>query len=689
MRHFPLVALSLVVSSSLFAQPRVVINEIDYDQPSTDYAEFIELYNGGSSAADLSTYSVVLVNGTGGGASVYQTIVLPSLSLAPGAFFVICGDAANTPGCDLDVSPDSNLIQNGAPDAVALYDGATLVDTVSYEGDTGTPYTEGSGSGLEDDSSIAFLGISRYPDGTDTDQNNADLSQRCITPGMANAAASSGCSAPGQPRVVVNEIDYDQSSTDSGGVHRALQRGLGAADSSTYSVELVNGTGGGASIYQTIVLPSVSLAAGAFFVICGNAANTINCDLDASPDTDLVQNGGPDAVALRDGTTLLDTVSYEGDTGAPYTEGTGVGLEDDPSFDYRGISRYPDGTDTDANATDFSPRCITPGFANAASASGCTAPGSERLVINELDYDQPGTDTAEFIEIYNAGLGAADLSTYSIQLINGTGGGAVVYQTIALPSVTLAAGSFFVVCANAATTPNCDLDVSPDSNLIQNGSPDGLGLYNGTTLVDAVSYEGDTGAPYTGRLGQRTGRHQRDRQPGNLALSQRRRHRPEQRGLEPALHHAGARQRGGEQLLRGACGAGDAGDLRHPRDGAGVALRQSAGDHQRQRGHRPGFQRVLHPDSGWRRRRRRRDLQRDLRLHRERPDRGGRRPGGRDRRRGRVLRFHGVLRFADRRPWTPPAIRCRPSRRSTSPTRRRRSPSRPTPSNATKECWCR
>jgi len=29
------------------------------------------------------------------------------------------------------------------------------------------------------------------------------------------------------------------------------------------------------------------------------------------------------------GTTILDAVSYEGDTGAPFTEGSGAGLTDD------------------------------------------------------------------------------------------------------------------------------------------------------------------------------------------------------------------------------------------------------------------------------------------------------------------------------------------------------------------------
>jgi endonuclease/exonuclease/phosphatase family metal-dependent hydrolase len=68
-----------------------------------------------------------------------------------------------------------------------------LIDAVSYEGDTGAPYTEGSGSGLFDSSSDPYMSISRFPDGTDSDQNNIDLQTVCITPGRANTELSSGC----------------------------------------------------------------------------------------------------------------------------------------------------------------------------------------------------------------------------------------------------------------------------------------------------------------------------------------------------------------------------------------------------------------------------------------------------------------------------------------------------------------
>ena len=169
-------------------EPGLVINEIDYDQPSTDTAEFVEIKNASSSPINLSGFSLELINGTGGGATVYDTIGLPNVSLAAGDYFVVCANAATVANCDLDDSPDTNFIQNGAPDAVGLRDASSnLVDAVSYEGDSGAPYTEGSGTGLEDPTNGS---ISRCPDGTDTGQNNVD---RRFT-GIATPGAAKECS---------------------------------------------------------------------------------------------------------------------------------------------------------------------------------------------------------------------------------------------------------------------------------------------------------------------------------------------------------------------------------------------------------------------------------------------------------------------------------------------------------------
>ncbi|MFV2041588.1 MAG: hypothetical protein ACC644_06325, partial [Candidatus Hydrothermarchaeales archaeon] len=141
-------------------------------------------------SVNLDLYSLELISGNGGGASLYETVDLPNVDLGAGDYYVVCGNSANVANCDLDVLPDTGLIQNGAPDAAALLYKTEILDTVSYEGDTGARYTEGSGSGLSDSSTLADKGISRCPDGVDTDQNNVDFILAGITPGGANSCVA-------------------------------------------------------------------------------------------------------------------------------------------------------------------------------------------------------------------------------------------------------------------------------------------------------------------------------------------------------------------------------------------------------------------------------------------------------------------------------------------------------------------
>ncbi|MEZ4515743.1 MAG: ExeM/NucH family extracellular endonuclease [Chloroflexota bacterium] len=182
----------------------LVINEIDYDQPGSDAAEYVEIRNNDSVPVNLDAYSIQMINGNAGGAAQYQLFDLPDVELAVGDYFVLCGNAANVANCDLDVSPNTDLIQNGSPDAVALLLGSTIVDTVSYEGNTSGSYTEGSGSGLEDPGTTGsdYLSISRLPDGTDTNQNNVDFSTVCSTPGEANTSNTTDCEPDAAPSVV-------------------------------------------------------------------------------------------------------------------------------------------------------------------------------------------------------------------------------------------------------------------------------------------------------------------------------------------------------------------------------------------------------------------------------------------------------------------------------------------------------
>jgi hypothetical protein len=172
----------------------LIINEIDYDQPGTDDAEFIELYNSCSSSIDLSTYSVLLVNGSNN--TIYRTIPLPSVILAANDYFVICGNSSNTANCDMQITPMTDWIQNGAPDGVALINGSVLSDALSYEGaiTSFAPYgwslVEGTllPVSVADNNSTGGIGLSRIPNGLDSNNAATDWSIGYITPGTANVS---------------------------------------------------------------------------------------------------------------------------------------------------------------------------------------------------------------------------------------------------------------------------------------------------------------------------------------------------------------------------------------------------------------------------------------------------------------------------------------------------------------------
>jgi large repetitive protein len=157
-------------------QAKLVINEVDYDQVGTDANGFVEIKNAGESAADLATVDLVAVNG--GDSSEYDRVALTG-SLAAGAHLAVAIE-----------------LQNGAPDGLALLDGASLVDALSYEGGIsaatigGQAYNLVEGTALPvavEDSNTVAGSLIRNPDGKDTNDAAADWAfTTTITRGAAN-----------------------------------------------------------------------------------------------------------------------------------------------------------------------------------------------------------------------------------------------------------------------------------------------------------------------------------------------------------------------------------------------------------------------------------------------------------------------------------------------------------------------
>jgi Collagen triple helix repeat (20 copies) len=95
------------------------------------------------------------------------------------------------------------------------------------------------------------------------------------------------------------------------------------------------------------------------------------------------------------------------------------------------------------------------------------------LVLNEVDYDQVGTDGGGFVEITNTSIVGLALEGVAIVLVNG--GDGLEYERVALTGSLVAHGH---------------LSITVEA---QNGAPDAVALVDTTSglLLDSLSYEGE------------------------------------------------------------------------------------------------------------------------------------------------------------------------------------------------------
>jgi hypothetical protein len=123
-------------------------------------------------------------------------------------------------------------------------------------------------------------------------------------------------------------------------------------------------------------------------------------------------------------------------------------------------------------------------FQVVSANGGCTA---ENIIFSEIDYDQPGTDAAEFIELRI--VAATTLNDCELRLVNGNG--VIDYQTIDLAG-QYSANQYVVIGSSGVSQRNISID-SCATNCLQNDA-DGLALVDtsagGNRLVWFYTYEG-------------------------------------------------------------------------------------------------------------------------------------------------------------------------------------------------------
>ena len=192
--------MQMVAIEVLPPQPgTLVVNEVDYNQTDTDAAEYIELYNPGTTAIQLAGIQLHLINQTGSpyGPTPLDLASGTATEVPAGGYLLIAVPAVTSLGAPtVALSPATNALQNGPNDGFFIYDSTNMgvLDAFGYDGSTtftigGTVVTMAS---TLRDATSGDVSLSRVPDGAMGATDDVFVSTMCPTPGAANFDSAGG-----------------------------------------------------------------------------------------------------------------------------------------------------------------------------------------------------------------------------------------------------------------------------------------------------------------------------------------------------------------------------------------------------------------------------------------------------------------------------------------------------------------
>ena len=499
-RFFVLICLVIVIPlSTASAQTSVFINEIHYDNTSTDAGEAIEI--AGPAGTDLSGWSIVLYNGNGG--AVYDTDTLSGLIPdQQGGFGTV------------SISYPSNGIQNGSPDGIALVDASNaVVQFLSYEGSFTA--TDGPAVGMTStDIGVAESSSTPVGDSLQLTGSGSVYEDFTWTAPAANTfdAVNTGQTFTGGGPDYTPIYDIQYTTDPSGDSPLADQADItteGIVTALFYNGYFIEDPAGGAWnglwVYDTTNFPAL----GDRVRLTGTVLEYYNfTELGGLTDYVLVSSGNslPDPVVVT--TAAANDEQYEGVL--LRVENVLVTAEEDAyeewavddgsgplAVDNLGSDTYVPVMGDEIAAIVGPLNYSYNAFKIAPRDDGdITLPMTQALLINEVDADTPSTDVLEFIELYDGGDGNTALDGLVVVLYNGNGD--TSYNAFDLDGYNTNADGYFLL-GNADVVPTPDIIFS--SNGLQNGA-DAVALYigdaadfpNGTALttdnlVDAVVYD--------------------------------------------------------------------------------------------------------------------------------------------------------------------------------------------------------
>ncbi|MDG3583039.1 DUF5689 domain-containing protein [Galbibacter pacificus] len=484
----------------------IFINEIHYDNDGTDTGEAIEI--AAPAGTDLSQWTLELYNGANG--TRYNTLNLTSVT----------PDLDGGYGVEYIMLP-SNGLQNGSPDGIALIDNlGNVVQFLSYEGSFTAVDGTAMGATSEDigveESNSSPINGSLQLLGAGTDYTNFTW-EVTVQNTFGSINADQFFSEPVN-NPLINEFVFNHTGSDTDEFVEIY--GLPNTDLSSYWILEIEGDNTSAGTIDGVLQLGTTNENGFYTTpfagnefengsvtlllvenFTGNLGDVIDTDADGTIDV-VSWNTITDAIAVNDG----------GSGDLLYAETVLNPDFDGGSFAVGGASRIPNGVHTNstvdwvrnsfngAGLPSFPDAEASPGEAlnTPATSNQVFSGGTDAVVIiNEIDADTPGTDTAEFIELFDGGTGNTPLDGLVVVLYNGNGD--TVYNTFDLDGQTTNANGYFVLGNEGV--PNVSMVFS--GNGLQNGA-DAVAIYQGSAadfpngsnlsldgLIDAIVYDTD------------------------------------------------------------------------------------------------------------------------------------------------------------------------------------------------------
>ena len=409
----------LLLISSLLGAQTIVINEVDADNPSTDTKEFIELLTSSPNMA-LDGYVVVLYNGSDD--QSYEAFDLDGYSSDANGLFVL-GTSGVSPTPNYVFAGADNVVQNGA-DAVAIYQD----DADNFPNDT--PITTAN-----------LIDVFVYGTGDSDDT------------GLLSGFGVS--------------IQYDEDANGDKDNHSNQRKADGTFEAKTPTPGALNDGGGVQSTTITISTVETIFTEGDVFDITFTTSDTVTSDLVINYTLD---NANFDS---NDYTGSLTATIVTGDSVITTT----ITLVDDSAVEgNENLILHYISLDSGYQATNDDYEILIHDNDSSTQVTGT-------IVINEVDADNPSTDTKEFIELLTSSPNMA-LDGYVVVLYNGSDDQS--YEAFDLDGYSSDANGLFVL-GTSGVSPTPNYVFAGADNVVQNGA-DAVAIYQD----DADNFPNDT-----------------------------------------------------------------------------------------------------------------------------------------------------------------------------------------------------